>query len=590
MSKSRKDQLQLDYEAGFTSRSATSAIALTALAAASIGTWATVPAWIAALTGGIIVAGAVVVSFMDRASRQPYRVATGLAVMVAVWTIGVAVVLHTGARSWAAAGWWTAVAGFFTLAAVTWWVLDRCDIADEAHHKRILDGDPTLDRFEFDRKARPIAMEWVDRIERAIKVRPVPREYGEWASGGGFTLVFEMPQGSRTDAFTTGVCRQMAEDARLPHGCTISVDPGTVQGTILMRVQTKDPAGTVQDFPYDDLTPITINGGIPCGPDMVGNPISAKLREACVLIVGPPGSGKTTLLDAMIAGLVRCADTVVWGIDVGKRGGAFRKWSSDLPAGATRGVWPIASTHRQALDMVTAAIRIAEDRATGSKLLTMSAAQPQIMIVIDEGAEILSYMGQDRTQKELKEQILKLMRTTRSAGVRLILTATDANVAAIGDTQIKKYAPVRAVLTSTDPDGAGVQKLFGGVRGLDPRQLRAPGAGVIDVGHGPQVFRTWKSDDALPGRVMAAVSSWRPVLDRRALAAAGEAYEELCKTSGLFGAEPVEEDRSNVVDLRPRDDPFAGAMVTTSTMRAEASRKSVEQPEKGRSWNPFADM
>ena len=89
---------------------------------------------------------------------------------------------------------------------------------------------------------------------------------------------------------------------------------------------------------------------------------------------------------------------------------------------------------------------------------------------------------------------------------------------------------------------------------------------------------------------MAAVSSWRPVLDRKALAAAGDAYEELCKTSGLFGAEPVEEDRSNVVDLPRRDDPFAGAMVTTSTMRAEASRKSVEQQEKGRSWNPFADM
>ena len=117
--------------------------------------------------------------------------------------------------------------------------------------------------------------------------------------------------------------------------------------------------------------------------------LSAKLREACVLIVGPPGSGKTTLLDSIIAGLVRCADTVVWGIDVGKRGGAFRKWSSDLPPGATRGVWPIAANHRQALDMINAAIRIAEDRATGSKLLAMSAAQPQIEIVIDEGAEIL---------------------------------------------------------------------------------------------------------------------------------------------------------------------------------------------------------
>lgn len=589
MSKSRKDQLQLDYEAGFTSRSSTSAIALTALACASMGTWTQVPAWVAGVAGGIVAAGAVVVSVMDRAARQPYRVATGLAVMVAVWTAGVVAVLATDPRLWGDVGWWSGFAVLFTLVAVTWWVLDRCDIADEAHHKRILDGDPGLDRFEFDRRARPIALEWVDRIERAIKIRPVPREYGEWDNGAGFTLVFDMPAGSRTDAFTTGVCRQMAEDARLPHGCTISVDPGSVQGTILMRVQTKDPAGTVMDFPYGDLSPISINGGIPFGPDMVGTPIAGVLREACALIVGPPGSGKTTLLDAIIAGLVRCGDCVVWGIDVGKRGGAFRLWSSHLPEGAARGVWPIAATHRQALDMINAAIRIAEDRATGSKLLTMSAAVPQIMIIIDEGAEILSYQGQDRLQRELKERLVALMRTTRSAGVRLILTATDANVAAIGDTQIKKYAPIRAVLTSTDPDGSGVQKLFGGLRGLDPRQLRAPGAGVIDVGRGPQVFRTWRTDDGLPGRVMAAVSSWRPVLDRKALAAAGEAYEELCKTSGLFGAEPVEEDRSNVVDLPRRDDAFAGAMVSTSSMRAEAARESEDGQRRG-SWNPFADM
>lgn len=588
MTKSRKDQIQLDYEAGFTSRSATSAVALTALACVSIGTWAGVAPWVAGITGGIVSVGAFVLSLMDRAAKQPYRVATGMSAMVALWTAGVVTVLATDLRSWGAAGWWSAVAGLFTLVAITWWVLDRCDIADEAHHKRILDGDPTLDRFEFDRKARPIAMEWVDRIERAIRVRPVPREYGEWDNNAGFTLVFEMPQGSRTDAFTTSVCRQMAEDARLPHGCTISVDPGSVQGTVLMRVQTKDPAGTVVDFPMD-LTPISINGGVPFGMDVLGNTISAELREACVLIVGPPGSGKTTLLDAVIAGLVRCGDAVVWGIDVGKRGGAFRKWSSDLPAGATRGVWPIAATHAQALDMINAAIRIAEDRATGSKLMTMSAAMPQIEIVIDEGAEILSYMGQDRTQKELKERLLTLMRTTRSAGVRLILTATDANVAAIGDTQVKKYASVRAVLTATDPDGAGVSKLFGQLRGVDPRQLRAKGSGLIDAGHGPQVLRTWRTDDGLPGRVMAEVSAWRPVLDRRALAAAGEAYEELCSTSGLFGAEQVEEDRSNVVDLPRRDDPFAGAMVSTSAMRAEAARSDGDG-QKRESWNPFADM
>jgi len=588
MSKTRKDQLQLDYEAGFTARSATSAVALTALACASLGTWATVPAWVAGVAGGIVAGGAFVVSLMDRAAKQPHRVATGLAVMVAMWTIGVVVVLHTDPGSWGAAGWWATIAGFFTLAAVTWWVLDRCDIADEAHHKRILDGDPSLDRFEFDRKHRPTAMEWVDRIERAIRVRPVPREYGEWDNGGGFTLVFEMPQGSRTDAFTAAVCRQMAEDARLPQGCTISVDPGSVQGTVLMRVQTKDPGATVVDFPMD-LTPITINGGVPFGMDVLGNTISAELREACVLIVGPPGSGKTTLLDAVIAGLVRCADTLVWGIDCGKRGGAFRQWCTNLPPGAARGVDMVAGTHAEALAMIEAALRIAEDRATGSKLMVMSAATPQIEIVIDEGAEILSYQGQDPTQKRLKDRIITLMRTTRSAGVRLILTATDANVAAIGDTQIKKYAPVRVVLTATDSDGSGVAKLFGQVRGLDPRQLRAKGAGVIDAGHGPQVFRTWRTDDGLPGRVMAEVSAWRPVLDRKAVAVAGEVYENRWVDGGLFGEKREPEDRSNVVDLRPRDDPFADALVTTSAMRAEAAREE-SAGSKRESWNPFADM
>jgi energy-coupling factor transporter ATP-binding protein EcfA2 len=592
----RKDELQLDFEAGFTARSATVGIALTALTCASIGVWAAMPWWAALATGAVPVAGAVFTTIGQRYAGQPWRVAQGLACVTVVWALYVAQVLFSGPSNWAATGWLVATAGFLTLAAVTWWLLDRLDIADEAHHKRILDGDTRLAKYDFDKKVRPICEEWVARIDRALKIKPVPRFYKEWDNGAGFDIVFEMPEGTRTDAFNAGVCRQLAEDARLPLGCSVAVGPYETQGMIIMQVQTKDPASIVVDFPVEDLSPITINGGVPIMPDIVGDPICAELREACVLIVGPPGSGKTTLLDAMIAGLVRCADTLVWGIDVGKRGGAFRNWADPkrLPTGAVRGVDAVAWDMGSALDMIEAAIRIAEDRATGAKLLHVSAAMPQIMIVIDEGAEILSYQGQDLTQKRLKERLMTLMRTTRSAGVRLILTATDGNVAALGSSEVRKYSPVRVALTSTDRDGAAVNKLFGQVR-LDARQLRARGAGVIDVGNGPQIGRTWRTDDGLPGRVMAAVSSFRPVLDNAAVRAAGEWWAKRWENGGAYGDQTpvVEVERSNVVTLPKRNDPFAKAFVSTSAMRAEEAREEVEEERtagRGGFRNPFADM
>lgn len=77
-------------------------------------------------------------------------------------------------------------------------------------------------------------------------------------------------------------------------------------------------------FPYpDDCSPRTIAEDVHLGyapPDEGGfpatgpKPVGPNLREGNTLLFGSRGSGKTIVLADLIAGALRCPDTLVWTI------------------------------------------------------------------------------------------------------------------------------------------------------------------------------------------------------------------------------------------------------------------------------------
>lgn len=587
-----KSQIQLDYEAGFTASTAAAALATTALAAATIGTWAHAPWWVAAILGatGVLINGTAAIG--HHVKNTPHRVNTALAGQWTVWTLWAAGILATGPDTWDTTGWWGTIAAFFIIWALGYAVLDHADVRDEAAFAETLDNPNAnqLSRLEYDRRRHKLADEWIDRIDRATRVRPTITALKEWPNNTGLTFELDLPPNSRSDAFTTPACRQMAEDARLPVGCTVTIAPSTTQGHLLMHVMLTDPEHATLDYP-DTHTRITVNGGIPWMYTPTGETINVNLRESCALIIGPPGSGKTTLMDTILAGFARCDDVLVWGIDLGKEGDAFVHWADQLTPGVNRGVDWVAAYRHQAEAMLDAAITASKTRlreyrqmmaTQNTKLLPVSPAVPYIAIVIDEGANILSSTAP--ADQPLKAKILDVMETTRAMGIRLILTATDGNVSAIGDSRVRKYSSIRVALTATDPEGAGVSKLFGIVRGLDARQLRAKGTGVIDAGNGPLQARTWRTAPSMAKDVTTATTTYRPTLDeptRRAIAKTYDQRWSAENTKWIHGEIPGDATRPRTQIATEGDDTGKGLTLNLKVRNPDGSIERRTYPHDG---------
>ncbi|MFD0639719.1 hypothetical protein ACFQ9X_57035 [Catenulispora yoronensis] len=337
---------------------------------------------------------------------------------------------------------------------------------------------------------RSVAAEWEARIKAVagVQVRIIAVE--DWDNGSGYTLEAELPAAATWDRIRN-VSRALASDARLPLGCAINVIEGVRQGRVLLDVPTVNLMTETVDYP-EDFSPLSILTGLPWGMWTNQDPILVFLREACALILGPPGSGKSTFCDVVLAGFSRCTDVLTWVIDL--KGGAIgipwvRPWleargykqprtGDDRPPADTRpGIDWLASTPKEALLLVKAAlvINVARQHAyadlmheNDTTLLPVSSRIPQIQVLIDEGAELLSVNHRDPELRELKEAVLKLMRMTRAMGERLVLTAVDGNVSALGDTSVRKFSPLGVALTSGESSGNNLSKLFPGC-GSTPR-------------------------------------------------------------------------------------------------------------------------
>ncbi|MES9512236.1 hypothetical protein ABWJ92_38735 [Streptomyces sp. NPDC000609] len=545
--------LALDWAARHGPVSGPLAMATTSMAVASTGALAGMPSgW--PLAVGVVGAAAHGIGAGVRRRLGRLSLATRAAgwLLSAGWT---SVVVASDPASWTGADAWTALAA---LAAITIGIGGAAyaaevteDAADDA--RRAMEA--AMAEAEVSRADWQVIDAWVSLIRQVTRVQVDFAGYEPRSNGSGFALEISLPISITSDRIAA-YAQALAEAARLPSGCLVRIERAGKQGHVIIDVDTRDTAGLTVAYPYMEAgQALTVSAPLPLVVDRSGAPISLHMREACMLVIGPPGSAKSTLLDGIVATFARCEDVVVWGMDIGKQCADLKQWNRPWleatgkvrsaigqprpPADTGPVIDWMATTLVEAEAMLDAMIAIGAKRlqyTDSTKLMTMSHDNPMIFGIIDEGAEMLNYQGQDPLQNRVRSKIVTVIRTLRAMGIRLILTATDGNLSSIGDSSIRKYSPARIALTATDSEGASVAKLFGRVKGIDIRQLRSKGSGVVgsvtgdpDTEIAPTAMRTYLTEiDGcnLYYEIAVRTRAFRPKLEAAALAAAGDQYAQ----------------------------------------------------------------
>lgn len=501
--------------------------------------------------------GAFAVATTGAATAMPpgWALAVGAAGALGHTVVGLRVrnagrTLATRAASWlVGAGWttwamthgpltWAALGSLATIGVGIGAAARSSALYEEAREEEAIAAEQREIARELSAERRAIAAEWVERIQRicSISVRVVGVEM--WPTGAGYSLDLE-PQGGITYDRIAQYSVALSADARLPHGCTASAGPGIHQGRTIMDVTTVNVLK--EDCPYpDDYGPLSVLSGLPWGVRTNGEIVSAYLREQCALVVGPTGSGKTNMVHTILAGLARAQDVLTWVIDL-NAGSAGLPWvlpavNGELTTEDGKPVRPgvdwLASSYEEAVLMLDAALAIGLHRKkayqdllakANTDLLPISSKIPQILLVIDEGAEIL--VSTDRQMKQLAKKILEVIRMLRAMGIRTVLTALGATGSVLGNLMIRREGKVRVALTGGETEGMDLGKMFPGRRGLRVDQAPYKGSGFMGTPESPAaLFKSWR---ILPNQIRditVATSDRHPRLDDVSAKAAGPAY------------------------------------------------------------------
>lgn len=567
----------LDWAARHGPVSGPLAMATTSMAVASTGALAGMPSgW--PLAVGVVGAAAhgIGAGLRKRLSRPSLATRAAGWLLSSGWT---SAVVATEPTSWTGKDAWTALA---TLAAITIGI-GGAAYASEVHEEAADDARRALEsamaEAEVSRADWQVIDAWMTLIKQVTRVQVEFAGYAPRANGSGFALEISLPIGITSDRIAA-YAQALAEAARLPSGCLVRIERAGKQGHVIADIDTRDTSSLTVTYPVQEAgQPLTVNAPLPLVVDRSGDPISLMMREACMLVIGPPGSAKSTLLDGIVATLARCPDVLVWAMDRGKACADFKHWNRPWLE-ATGKVRPapgqprppkdtapvvdwMASTLAEAEIMLDAMLAIGDKRlqyADNTKLMTMSSSTPMIFGIIDEGAEMLNYQGNDPLQNRVRTKIVTVIRTLRAMGIRLILTATDGNLSSLGDSSIRKYSPARIALTATDAEGASVAKLFGRVKGIDIRQLRSKGSGVVGLVTGdpdteipPTAMRTYKTDGCnLYYEVAAGTRTFRPTLESQAVEAAGYAYEQRWSDANINRLWSINQTEEETAESGPR--------------------------------------
>ncbi|MET7791761.1 hypothetical protein ABZS93_35070, partial [Streptomyces sp900116325] len=498
------------------------------LAVATTGAATGMPPGWALAVGAAGAIGHTISSLRERLSGRTIAMRSASWLIGAGWTTWA---MTTGPLTWAALGSLATIGvGMGAAARSTL-------LYEEARELEAIAANERQVARELSAERRAIAAEWVDRVQRVCNITLRILAVEIWPTGTGFTIDAELPAGGTTYDRIAQHSAPLSADARLPHGCTAVASRGIHQGRVLIDVTTVNVLSEERTYP-SDYTPLSIYTGIPWGYRTNAEEICVYLREQCALVVGPTGSGKTNMVHVILAGFARTTDVLTWVIDL-NAGSAGLPWvrpALDANGAPVEGVRPgidwLASTYEEAVLMLDAALAVGLRRKVAyqdlmaernTDQLPISAKIPQIMLVVDEGAEILT--STDRRMKDLAKKILEVIRMLRAMGIRTVLTALGATGSVLGNLMIRREAKARVCLTGGEVEGMDLSKVFPGSRGLRVDQAPYKGAGFMGTPESAAaLFKNWR---ILPNQIrdiVHATTDMHPTLDGVSSKAAGDAY------------------------------------------------------------------
>ncbi|MGX2996184.1 hypothetical protein JNUCC64_18185 [Streptomyces sp. JNUCC 64] len=390
---------------------------------------------------------------------------------------------------------------------------------------------------------RALAAEWIDRIARVCRVEDVTVAGIEhWPSGMGYTVEVELPEGGTTRRAIADRADALASDLDLPDGCGLQVLPGVSRRRVLIEVATHSYHGRELPFPVDEIAETTtVNNPAPVALLPDGGRSELDMRQASTIVTGATGTGKTNWLHTLIARLNQTNDTLVWVIDL--NGGSLglpwlHAWRDAQTSGdptameavPVPGVDWVASTPGEAKLMLEAAVRIAKARkvtyqqhmrAEDDDKLPVSPEVPEIVIVVDEGAEVSA----TREARAVMAGISEVIRIARAMAIRAVVSVLRVTSDVLPDPMVRKMASNR-VCTGTTED-AELGHVFGWRALSAENSFSGPGSMLVGTeGKQPKTAQQWRITPSGIETVCVTTARRRPALDAPSATAAGPSYTE----------------------------------------------------------------
>ena len=360
-----------------------------------------------------------------------------------------------------------------------------------------------------------------------------------WEPFTGFTLDCQLPDDGSTvsdvkqyEEALAAAAPEYAEQDRntgkmvyqgLPEGCGVEImpNPGLARRNILIKVTVTSALGQDIPYPLDQLVADNIENPVAIGVETDRKVARIPMRFETTVMVGNTDSGKSNETNVITAGLGKCTNVLLVGIDLSGHGKFFRPWNRAHYEGKAANPMfsNVAITQERARALCQSLLQIIDGRTAdystlmrqqNKDYLPVSPEVPLICLVIDEFKRLAS---------DVQDMVADIVETGRGSAVRVFACSVEATRQGLPG-PVLKHARNRIGMRVTDENE--LVYLFDAYRQrfrFDPASMPWRGSGYYSNGPGaPRKFKGYRIDPEQVSDISIRLSSLRPQLDDKSLA------------------------------------------------------------------------